>query len=491
MNISIKYNTKLISQNKNIVIFVSNLSQLRNIDFTMNFDLYLKNKDFINQFKKENSVILSNVYLKNSLFHNIIINLVKPKETNFIELGSFINTKVSNFKNIDNTNVTFIFPNKFRKPFKNFISDLVFGFCIKSYSFDKFKKNKKNIYNVFHLNLFKLNEFKDLKYKLNLLKSINFTKELVSEPANILNPEFYANKCLELRKIGLKVKILNKDQLEKIGMRCLLGVAQGSFNQPKVVVFEWNLKKNIKPTTLVGKGVTFDTGGISIKPSLGMEEMITDMGGSAVVVGSMMNAALNHSSHSLVGIIGLVENMPDGKAQRPGDIINSLSGQTIEVLNTDAEGRLVLADILTYIQKIYNPKQIIDFATLTGAIMIALGTHRAGLFSNNDSLSNKLFIAGEISNEKIWKLPMDKEYDNEINSLRADIKNIGSSRFGGSIHAAQFIKRFIDKKIPWAHIDIAGVSWTMKPDQNSFSKLHTPGATAFGVRLIDQFLKGK
>ena len=224
---------------------------------------------------------------------------------------------------------------------------------------------------------------------------------------------------------------------------------------------------------------------------MGMEEMFTDMGGSAVVVGSMMSAALNKSSQSIIGIIGLVENMPDGKSQRPGDIIKSMSGQSIEVLNTDAEGRLVLADLITYAQKNYIPKEIIDFATLTGAVMIALGTHRAGLFSNNDKLAKKLEIAGEKSNEKLWRLPMGPEYDKEISSSRADMKNIGQTRYGGSIHAAQFIKRFIKDDIPWAHIDIAGVSWNLKDGQNSFTKLHSPGATAFGVRLIDQFLKGK
>ena len=222
-----------------------------------------------------------------------------------------------------------------------------------------------------------------------------------------------------------------------------------------------------------------------------MEEMITDMAGSAVVVGSMINASLNKSKSSIVGIIGLVENMPDGKSSRPGDIIKSLSGQTIEVLNTDAEGRLVLADILTYIQKKYNPVEIIDFATLTGAIMIALGTHRAGLFSNNNILSNKLIDAGIKSGEYLWRMPLGPEYDIEINSLRADIKNIGSSRYGGSIHAAQFLQRFIKNNIPWAHIDIAGVAWTMKTGQSNITNLHNPGSTAFGVRLIDKFLKGK
>jgi len=257
-----------------------------------------------------------------------------------------------------------------------------------------------------------------------------------------------------------------------------------------VVIFEWNLKKTKKPTILVGKGVTFDTGGISLKPAGGMEEMITDMGGSAVVVGSMINAALNKLKNPLVGIIGLVENMPDGKAQRPGDIVKSLSGQTIEVLNTDAEGRLVLADILTYVQKKYQPKEIIDFATLTGAIMVALGTYKAGLFSNNNNLANRIFKSGEITNENVWRLPLGEEYDRDINSSRADMQNIGV-RYGGSITAAQFIQRFIENNTPWAHLDIAGVSWTKKAGLKGNSALHSLGATAFGVRLINQFLTDK
>ena len=487
MTVSIEYISNLNAKNNNIVIFVSSLSQLKNIDFPLNFDFYLNNKHFTANLISNKYIAINNIRSKNDFLVNIILVLVKPLSFLTIEFGSFL---YDYFYKLQENNITLIFSKSLIKD-RVIISDLVFGLCLKSYSFNKYKKLPFNKVNNLILNLYNIKESKEIKYKKNLLTSINYCKDLVSEPANILNPISYSKKCLQLKKNGLKVKILDTENLEKIGMRSLLGVALGSINEPRVVLFEWNLKKNIKPVVLVGKGVTFDTGGISIKPSSGMEEMITDMGGSAVVVGSMLNAALNKSSKSLVGIIGLVENMPDGKAQRPGDIVKSLSGQTIEVLNTDAEGRLVLADILTYIQRKYNPKQIIDFATLTGAIMIALGTHKAGLFSNNDSLAKKLEKAGNISGEKIWRLPMGKEYDEEINSLRADMKNIGSSRFGGSIQAAQFIQRFIDKEIPWAHIDIAGVSWTMKPGLNSFSKLHAPGATAFGVRLIDQFLKGK
>ena len=482
MTISIEYKSILSANNNNIVIFVSNLSQLKNIDFPINFESYLNKKDFVDQFKLKNYVDIENTHRLFDKYINIKIFLIKTS-SNFYNIGSEI------YKN--NFNYTFVFSSKLLKNNKSSIANLILGYCLKSYVFNKYKTINKKISNSKILYLFNLKKFKELNYNLNLLKSINFAKDLVSEPANILNPISFAKKCNELKKLGIKVNILNKKKLQEIGMRSLLAVSQGSFNDPCVVILEWNLKKKTKPTILAGKGVTFDTGGISLKPSLGMEEMITDMGGSAVVVGSMMNAALNNSSKSLVGIIGLVENMPDGKAQRPGDIVESLSGQTIEVLNTDAEGRMVLADILTFIQNKFKSKEIIDFATLTGAIMIALGTHKAGLFSNNNKLAKKLEDAGNFSGENLWRLPLGPEYDKEINSIRADIKNIGSSRYGGSIHAAQFIKRFVEDDTPWAHIDIAGVSWTMKSGLNSFSKLHSPGATAFGVRLIDQFLKGK
>ena len=488
MTFKIEYPSKLTSNNKDIVIFVSNLSQLKNSEFLPDSDFYLKSNQIIKQINSKNYFLLQNIKKNNSLL-NIMVVLLKSSKSSKITLGSKIYSIFFKSNKEIPKNLTFIFSKNLIAKNKNFISDIIFGFFLRCYSFDKYKKKKNFNFSII-LNLYKLSLFKEIKYKLNLFESINFTKELISEPANKLNPVIFADKCSNLKKTGLKVKILDKTKLEKIGMRSLLGVAKGSINEPRVVILEWNTKKNKQPIVLVGKGVTFDSGGISLKPSGGMEEMITDMSGSAVVVGSMMNAALNKSSKSLVGIIGLVENMPDGEAQRPGDIVRSLSGQTIEVLNTDAEGRLVLADILTYIQNKFKPKQIIDFATLTGAIMIALGTHRAGLFSNNDALSKKLFKAGEITGEKIWRMPLGDEYDNEINSLRADMKNIGSTRFGGSTQAAQFIQRFIKDNTAWAHLDIAGVSWSMKGGNNIHSNLHSPGATAFGVRLIDEFLKG-
>jgi len=488
MTVSIEYNSDLSTQSKNIVIFVSSISQLKNLKIPINLSFLLNNKEFYKQLKYYNFINFFNFHHDLNNLQNIKIVLINSSSNTTNLLGASI---FDDFKNKPTNDVNFVFSKDLINNKKSIISELIFGFCLKSYSFTKYKKENPSIKNNMDLKLYKLKQFKELIYKINLFRSINFAKNLISEPANVLNPVHYAEKCITLRKIGLKVSVLNKIQLEKIGMRSLLSVSQGSSNEPRVVIFEWNLKNNIKPTILVGKGVTFDSGGISLKQSAGMEDMIFDMGGSAVVTGSMMNAALNNSPHSLVGIIGLVENMPDGNAQRPGDIIKSLSGNTIEVLNTDAEGRLILADILTYIQNQFQPKQIIDFATLTGAIMVALGTHRAGLFSNNDTLSKKLEMAGNISGEKLWRLPIGEEYDSEINSRRADMQNIGTSKYGGSIHAAQFIQRFIKDENAWAHLDIAGVSWATKEGENSFSKLNSPGATAFGVRLIDQFLKGK
>ena len=488
MGISVEYLNNLSYKNNNIIIFVSKLSQLKSLNLPFDLQIYLNNKDFVNRINKTLYAEINNYTTLFNSIVNIKICLVKLNQKSLIETGAMVYSKF-NFKY--DKNITFVFASLFFSKYRLFCSDIIFGFLLKSYNFNKYLDTNKIHSDDIFLNLYKLKPFKELKYKNNLLYSINFCKDLISEPANILNPVSYAKKCIDLKKIGLKVKVLDFEKLSKIGMNALLGVSNGSVNEPRVIILEWNLSKNRKPSILVGKGVTFDTGGISLKPASGMEEMIFDMGGSAVVVGSMINAALNKFNQSLIGIIGLVENMPDGKAQRPGDIVRSLSGQTIEVLNTDAEGRLVLADIITYVQKKYKPKQIIDFATLTGAIMIALGTHRAGLFSNNNNLSQKLFNAGESTGEKVWRLPLGKEYDHEMNSYRADIKIIGSTRYGGSIQAAQFIQRFINKATPWAHLDIAGVTWSKNANQYSFTKLHSPGATAFGVRLIDRFLKGK
>ena len=483
---SIKYFDSFSDQNNNIVVFISKLSELTNISLPFNIDINLKNKSFQEILSKKTYIELLKT-TNNKLTYKIIIKVLNPRKDNFVLKGS----QVYNYFDYKiDKKITFIFSKYLNSIKSRLISDIILGYQLRTYLFDKYLTEKLSRPEFLLLQKYKNKTIKEIRYNDNLIKSVNFTKDLVSEPANILNPVSYATRCKNLKIKGLKVKVLNLNQIQKIGMNLLLGVSKGSSNEPRVVIFEWNLKKNKKPIILIGKGVTFDTGGISLKPSSGMEDMIMDMGGSAVVVGSMMNAALNKLNKSVVGIIGLVENMPDGTAQRPGDIVESLSGQTIEVLNTDAEGRLVLADIITYAQKKYKPLNIIDFATLTGAIMIALGTHKAGLFSNNDRLSKQIELAGEFVNENVWRLPLGFEYDSEINSLRADMKNIGSTKYGGSIQAAQFLRRFIKNNVPWAHLDIAGVTWALKGGQNNISKIHKSGATGFGVRLIDQFLKG-
>ena len=479
--ISIKYFDKFSVKNNNIVIFITKFTELSKISLPIDLPINLKDKDYQKTLDSNKYLELLCFDQKSKLNYKIIIKQISTTDKTLLSSGGSVyglfDYKISK-------NITFIFSNYFKN--KDLISDIILGFKIRSYNFDKYLSKKNSNPEILFIKNVSKKISNKINYNLNLLKAINFAKDLVSEPANILNPETYSKLCQKIKIKGLKIKILNKNQLSKLGFESLISVSNGSEIEPRVVVFEWNLNKRKKPITLLGKGVTFDTGGISLKPANGMEEMIMDMGGSAVVVGTMINAALNKSKASLVGVIGLVENMPDGKSTRPGDIIGSLSGQTIEVFNTDAEGRLVLADLISYVTNNYKPAQIIDFATLTGAIMIALGTHKAGLFSNNDKLSKKIELAGSSSQEHVWRMPLGKEYDLEIDSKRADMKNIGSTRYGGSTQAAQFLQRFVKKDIPWAHIDIAGVTWSNKQLNN----IHQPGATAFGVRLMDAFLKG-
>ncbi|MCK5274410.1 MAG: leucyl aminopeptidase [Alphaproteobacteria bacterium] len=309
-----------------------------------------------------------------------------------------------------------------------------------------------------------------------------FTRDLVSEPGNVIYPESLAEQCKELTKLGVKVEILDEKKMAKLGMDALLGVGLGSERESRIVVMSWNgAAKSKKPVAFVGKGVTFDTGGISLKPGAGMGEMKWDMGGSGTVIGLMKALAGRKAKANVVGLVGLVENMPDGKAQRPGDIVKSMSGQTIEILNTDAEGRLVLADVLWYCQDKFKPQFIVDLATLTGAIVIGLGHEYAGMFANDDKLADRLFAAGTATGEKVWRMPLHDNYDKKIKSDAADMKNIGG-RDAGSITAAQFLQRFVNKT-PWAHLDIAGMAWSKE------AKPTVPkGATGFGVRLLDRFV---
>ena len=315
-------------------------------------------------------------------------------------------------------------------------------------------------------------------------EAVAFTRDLVSEPANVIYPETLAEQAVALSRFGLAVEILDENRLRELGMGALLGVAQGSARPPRVVVMQHRGgPPDSPPVAFVGKGVTFDTGGISIKPAAGMGEMKWDMAGAGVVIGLMRLLAARNAKVNAVGIAGLVENMPSGTAQRPGDIVRSLSGQTIEVLNTDAEGRLVLADALAYCQDRFKPKLMVDLATLTGAVIVALGHEHAGLFANNDELAERLIAAGTAVGEKLWRLPLAEAYDRAIDSDAADVKNIAGDRAAGSIIGAQFLKRFVKDEVGWAHLDIAGVAWSKK-DAPTVPK----GATAFGVRLLDRFV---
>ena len=317
-----------------------------------------------------------------------------------------------------------------------------------------------------------------------VVEGVSLTRELVTEPANIIYPETFVERVVaSVKGSGLELEILDRAAIEKLGMGALLGVAQGSIREARVLVLKWNGGANGAPTTaFVGKGVTFDTGGISIKPAAGMEAMKWDMGGAGAVVGAMKALALRKAKANIVGICGLVENMPSGSAQRPGDVVTSMSGQTVEVINTDAEGRLVLADAVTYVQRNFKPSTIIDLATLTGAILISLGHEWAGLFSNDDDLADKLQQAGDESGDKLWRMPLAESFDRLIDSPIADMKNVGP-REGGSITAAQFIQRFIENGVKWAHVDMAGKAWADKAGPT-----YEKGATGFGVRLLDQYV---
>jgi len=315
-------------------------------------------------------------------------------------------------------------------------------------------------------------------------EGVSLTRELVTEPANIIYPESFVERVrASLDGTGVEVDVLDRAAMEKLGMGALLGVAQGSIREARLLILKWNGGGEGQPTAFVGKGVTFDTGGISIKPAAGMEAMKWDMGGAGAVAGALKALALRKAKANVVGICGLVENMPGGNAQRPGDVVTTMSGQTVEVINTDAEGRLVLGDAVTYVQRNFKPGTIIDLATLTGAILISLGHEWAGLFSNSEELAGQVTKAGEHSGDKVWRMPLGEPFDRLIDSPIADMKNVGP-REGGSITAAQFIQRFVENGVKWAHIDMAGKAWSDKA-----SATYDKGATGFGVRLLDQYVE--
>jgi leucyl aminopeptidase len=367
------------------------------------------------------------------------------------------------------------------------VAEFSMGAKLRAYAFDTYKTSKKDG-----------EKSKDLKLTLGvadpraakkawsaaeaIADGVILARELVNEPANVLGPVEFARKAKELEALGVEVEILGEKEMKKLKMAALLGVAQGSVRPPQLAIMRWNGgKKGVAPVALVGKGVVFDTGGISIKPAAGMEEMKGDMGGAAAVVGAMHAIAGRKAKANVIGVIGLVENMPDGNAQRPGDIVTAMSGTTIEILNTDAEGRLVLADALWYTQEKYKPAIMIDLATLTGAVLVALGNLNAGLFSNNDELADKLLAASRASGEPLWRLPLSKDYDKIIDTPNADVKNTGG-RWAGSITAAQFLQRFTND-VPWAHLDIAGTAFGAPKDDICQS-----WASGYGVRLLNQLV---
>ena len=321
--------------------------------------------------------------------------------------------------------------------------------------------------------------------KAALLDGLAFTRELVSEPANVVYPVSFVERCrARMEGLGVEFEVLDEAAMSALGMHALLGVSLGSAQPPRLLAMRWNGGGDAaaKPLVLVGKGVTFDTGGISIKPAAGMEAMKWDMGGAGAVAGAMLTLASRKAGANVIGICGLVENMPDGRAQRPGDVVVSMNGQTIEVINTDAEGRLVLCDAIAWAQKTYKPDTIVDLATLTGAMIISLGHEYAGMFANDDGLAAKLDAAGKASGDRLWRMPLGDAYDKLIDSQIADMKNVGP-REGGSITAAAFIQRFVEDGVKWAHLDVAGTVWSDKPRH-----LHDKGATGFGVALLDRFV---
>ena len=480
MSVKIYYKNNSTKKNSsNLILFTDekfNITSLKklvsNNDYSFISDL-IKVKDF----KKK--ILSFDITSKRKI---ILISLNKNIKSSELEnLGAKFYDLIKDSKQIEyNLNSDSLSGN-----LKNFIGYFLHGLKLKSYSFQKYKtkKNKKNI-SIIVTGKNKPSIIDQIKFRA-LEEGTFYSRDLVSEPGNILHPDEYAKRLNSLRKDGLKINIYDEKKLKKLGMNTLLGVGQGSIRGSYLVTMEWNgLKDKTKPLAFVGKGVCFDTGGISLKPAKFMEDMTYDMAGSAVVVGLMKSLALRKAKINAVGVVGLVENMPGGNAQRPGDIVKSYSGKTVEILNTDAEGRLVLADALTYTEEKFKPKFIVDLATLTGAIIVSLGSEYAGLFSNDDKLSKQLIKAGNDVEEKVWRMPLNENFDKLINSKNADMQNINYVGGAGSTTAAQFLQRFILNKTPWAHLDIAGMA---------FSKyggaLNSGGATGYGVRLLNKLIE--
>ena len=469
-----------------IFLILSNKNALKKIGLGDNLLLdvlkALENKGF--GFNKDEIIEINNIKdkkVKSVFIYGLGNKMQKLSSIDFEKIGGKITqlTKSKRKKNVD-----ILVDEKIRK--NEELLRLGYGCILGSYRFDKYKtknliKSIPPALTIQSSNPTKLN--KEFKRYNAIAEGVFFTRDLVNEPSNILFPKEYSKRISKLKKYGLKIEVFGETKMKALKMESLLGVGRGSQHESQLVIMRWDgdKRKKAKPVCFVGKGVCFDSGGISIKPSNKMEEMIGDMGGSAAVVGTMLSLAKRKSKVNAVGVVGLVENMPDGKAQKPGDIVKSMSGQTIEIQNTDAEGRLVLADALWYTQKRFKPDVMIDLATLTGAMVISLGNLISGLFSNDDELSNKLIKAGEISGDQVWRFPINESYNKLINSKFADMKNIGMGG-AGSITAAQFLQRFVNDN-SWAHIDIAGTATGMPK-----SSTNTSWASGFGVHLLDTFV---
>ena len=478
---------KINYSNKNLNKSSSNLILFSNDKFSLiNLKRYLSSSEFnyINDLLKTNDLKKNLLVFELTSKKKIVLISIKNnlKNSDFESLGAEFYKRVNYGKNSE----YFLNSESVDSRHKNFVSHFLHGLKLKSYEFKKYKSKKDT--RIISINILNSKNKPSAKNQLRfkaLEEGTFYARDLVSEPGNILHPDEYAKRLNSLKKDGLKINIYDKKKLKKFGMNALLGVGMGSIRGSYLVTIEWNgAKNNSKPLAFVGKGVTFDTGGYSLKPARFMEDMTYDMAGSAAVVGLMKNLAIRKAKINAVGVVGLVENMVSGVAQRPGDIVKSYSGKTIEVLNTDAEGRLVLADALSFTEKKFKPKIIVDLATLTGAIIVCLGSEYAGLFSNDDKLSKQLISAGENVEEKLWRMPLHKNYDKLMNSKNADMQNINYVGGSGSTTAAQFLQRFILNKTPWAHLDIAGMA---------FSKyggaLNSGGATGFGVRLLNQLIE--
>jgi leucyl aminopeptidase len=481
MTVQINYkNNNFKKSSSNLVLFVDekfNIGGLKkhisNSELSYISDL-LKNSDL----KKD--LLVFEINSKKTIF---LVSIKKDIKISDIEnLGA----KFHSYIKYDKKNDYFVNSDTINSKIKNFVGYFLHGIKLKSYEFKIYKSIKDKKFASINVigNKNKISSQDQLRFKA-LEEGTFFARDLVSEPGNILHPDEYTKRINSLKKFGLKINIYDEKKLKKLGMNALLGVGQGSIRGSYLVTMEWNgAKNNSKPLAFVGKGVCFDTGGISLKPAKFMEDMTYDMAGSATVVGLMKNLALRKAKINAVGVVGLVENMPGGNAQRPGDIVKSYSGKTIEILNTDAEGRLVLADALTFTEKKFKPRFMVDLATLTGAIIVSLGSEYAGLFSNDDKLSNQLMKAGEEVDEKLWRMPLHKNFDKLIDSKNADMQNINYVGGAGSTTAAQFLQRFILNKTPWAHLDIAGMA---------FSKyggaLNSGGATGYGVRLLNKLIE--